>query len=482
MPRFAAICASLLCACSFPGAPTLLPPPFGPDPAKPEPARLFFPTGIAIDPPATDPAAGPARWLVVSNSNADRLYDAGAMYSLPAAELLQYFRPLPPGTPAPTPPFPAAAVVGKVITGNYTGPLILAGGTAFTGSRDTNRLNAVALNPATGALTCLGAAGSQDCRGDSIDLNNAAQVEGPFGIVTGRIHPPGFPGDVNAVIVSALVPHIDSVQSGVVFSSSHLAALDQANPTAVPFFSATVTDRLSGSGVGAGPMVFDDRQREVILSGCYTRFGSASAGGEPSTLKCGSAAGGANLLRFVPMDAGSSAIARLYDLGPQIHSVDTTGLALGGVDAVTGLRRLYMTTRFPDTVVRVALAANPAFAPVVEAVTTVSSQPSQILLLQRPGGASGPDLLAVTGVATYETSTAAGKLLLIDGMLGTVVGQVDAIGDTPFALAQFPPQLGDRSARLAVTAFGGCGISLIDVPYDQPVAAALRATIGSCPQ
>jgi hypothetical protein len=313
-------------------------------------------------------------------------------------------------------------------------------------------------------------------------LNNAAQVEGPFGIVTGRIHPPGFPGDVNAVIVSALVPHIDSVQSGVVFSSSHLAALDQANPTAVPFFSATVTDRLSGSGVGAGPMVFDDRQREVILSGCYTRFGSASAGGEPSTLKCGSAAGGANLLRFVPMDAGSSAIARLYDLGPQIHSVDTTGLALGGVDAVTGLRRLYMTTRFPDTVVRVALAANPALAPVVEAVTTVSSQPSQILLLQRPGAASGPDLLAVTGVATYETSTAAGKLLLIDGMLGTVVGQVDAIGDTPFALVQFPPQPGDTSARLAVTAFGGCGISLIDVPYDQPVAAALRATIGSCPQ
>jgi len=59
---------------------------------------------------------------------------------------------------------------------------------------------------------------------------------------------------------------------------------------------------------------------------------------------------------------------------------------------------------------------------------------------------------------------------------------VDAIGDTPFALAQFPPQLGDRSARLAVTAFGGCGISLIDVPYDQPVDAKLRATIGSCPQ
>src|SRR6266511_5271745 len=54
MPRVAALCASLLCACSFPGAPTLLPPPFGPDPARPEPARLFFPTGIAIDPTSRD--------------------------------------------------------------------------------------------------------------------------------------------------------------------------------------------------------------------------------------------------------------------------------------------------------------------------------------------------------------------------------------------------------------------------------------------
>src|SRR5260221_10000351 len=103
MPRFAAICASLLCACSFPGAPTLLPPPFGPDPAKPLSAQLFFPTGIAID--------GSGRWLVVSNSNADRLYDAGAMYSLRTADLTQYF---PPGSTAGTVPFPTGSVAGAV--------------------------------------------------------------------------------------------------------------------------------------------------------------------------------------------------------------------------------------------------------------------------------------------------------------------------------------------------------------------------------
>src|SRR5713226_2457836 len=133
MPRVAALCASLLCACSFPGAPTLLPPPFGPDPARPEPARLFFPTGVV----ATD------SWVVVSNSNADRLYDAGATYSLPAAEFLQYFQPGSPGCDVLIPPqcdvpFPASAVVGAVITGNYTGPMVFAGNAAYTGSRDTN--------------------------------------------------------------------------------------------------------------------------------------------------------------------------------------------------------------------------------------------------------------------------------------------------------------------------------------------------------
>src|SRR5438445_12486647 len=87
MSRIAALCAGLLCAASFPAPPTLLPPPFGPVPAHPDTPRFFFPTGIAID----STPGGAARWVLVTNSNADRLYDAGAMYSLPAAELLQYF-------------------------------------------------------------------------------------------------------------------------------------------------------------------------------------------------------------------------------------------------------------------------------------------------------------------------------------------------------------------------------------------------------
>src|SRR5438874_659505 len=145
MHRFAALCATLLCACSFPAPPTLLPPPFGPNPANPEPARFFFPTGIAVYPPcpSTSPTCSPPQWVIVSNSNADRQYDAGAIYSLRAADLLPFFQP---GNVGTTIDFPPGALAGKAMSGNYTGPMVIAGGVAYTGSRDTNRLNAVAID------------------------------------------------------------------------------------------------------------------------------------------------------------------------------------------------------------------------------------------------------------------------------------------------------------------------------------------------
>jgi len=114
MHRSAALGIALLCACSFPGPPTLLPPGFGPDPANPEAPRFFFPTGIAID--------SASKWLVVVNSNTDRQYDAGAMYSFKTDVLLTYF-----AAAVGTKAFPEGELVGKAMTGNFTGPLVLAG-------------------------------------------------------------------------------------------------------------------------------------------------------------------------------------------------------------------------------------------------------------------------------------------------------------------------------------------------------------------
>ena len=489
MHRFAALCATLLCACSFPGPPTLLPPPFGPDPANPEPARFFFPTGVAIasECPSGPSTCGPAQWLVVSNSNADRQYDTGAIYSLRIADLLPLFQPPPPPAPATpkTVPFPIGSLAGKAMTGNYTGPMVIAQGTVYTGSRDTNRLNAVAVDLKTGALSCRTGAtidtGNEDCRSGVVDLSRTATVEGPFGITTGTVRDAKNGVDVEALLVSSVVPHIDDIQSGVLFTSSRIAAVNLFDPTKV-LFSALVTNRLDvARGIGAGPIVFDDRRREVIVGGCYVRFGSASAGGEPSTLKCGNL-GNTAIIRFVPVDAGVDASARVYDLSAQIRAIDVTGLALGDVDATTGMRPLYVSMRSPDAVARIGLPPDPAFPPVVESVATISSQPSLVHRVQRPTGSTGSDLLVVSAVATYETSTTAGRLIVVDGAFNRVITQVEGLGDTPFAIAQFPPQPGDVSARFAVSLFGSCRVSLVEVPYANPELAALRANVGSCPQ
>lgn len=490
MHRFAALTSALLCACSS-APPTLLPPPFGPDPANPEAARFFFPTGVAIDPTST--------WVVVTNANADRLYDGGAMYSFRAADFLNYF---PPNAPGGTLPFPGPratnSLVGNVIVGNFTGPMVLAGVpagsgppmTAYTASRDTSRLNAVALDTVTGALNCRKGAtfdtSTVDCRAGSLDLSRKANVEGPYGIVAASVQPPGLTPllPVDVVLVSSLVPRIDASQSGVVLTSGHLAAVRQDDPSVV-LYSATVTDRLFGNGVGSGSMVFDDRNREVILAGCYGRFGSFAAGGDPSTLKCGTLfPANTSQLRFLSVDAGGSTDAsatRFYDLSSQLHAQDITGLAMGDVDAATGLRNLYVSMRIPDGIARIGLPLDPAFKPIVESVVTTSSQPSQVLRLARPPGSTGTDLVVATALSTFQTSTTAGKLLVLDVARERIVGQVEGLGDSPFAIAQFPPKAGETGAHLVVTMFGSCRISLIDVPYNDPASASLRATLGSCP-
>ena len=118
----------------------------------------------------------------------------------------------------------------------------------------------------------------------------------------------------------------------------------------------------------------------------------------------------------------------------------------------------------------------------IAGLATISSQPSLVHRVQRPTGSTGSDLLVVSAVATYETSTTAGRLIVVDGAFNRVITQVEGLGDTPFAIAQFPPQPGDVSARFAVSLFGSCRVSLVEVPYANPELAALRANVGSCPQ
>src|ERR1700716_4116431 len=152
--------ATPLRAPARPGAPScansipdLRPPPFGPDPARPQAARFFFPTGMA---------ATPAGNLLVVNGNFDHAFEGGTILSLDPAYLAQFLgyydssHPLPdPATCVPdfaNPADPcrkpvsnaqlvqAKAFVGAAMIGSYGGPLLTytdAAGRvrAFTGSR-----------------------------------------------------------------------------------------------------------------------------------------------------------------------------------------------------------------------------------------------------------------------------------------------------------------------------------------------------------
>src|SRR5256885_5553249 len=139
--RLAILVASIAIGACSTTPPELLPPPFGPDTSSPQPARLFWPTGIAIDPGG--------KHLLVANANFDHAFAGGAIYSLDVDALLAQR-----GTVPFSPSFLRQGNAGAAMVGNYLGPLVLdpAGVTAYSGSRDTNRLNGVSIDPATGAL------------------------------------------------------------------------------------------------------------------------------------------------------------------------------------------------------------------------------------------------------------------------------------------------------------------------------------------
>ena len=467
--RLAILVASIAIGACSTTPPELLPPPFGPDTSAPNPARLFWPTGIAIHPNG--------QHLLVANANFDHAFAGGTIYSLDVPALLAQR-----GTVPFSPSF--LRTEGAAMVGNYLGPLVLdpAGATAYSGSRDTNRLNAVSLNPDTGALSCRTGATSKagpDCRAGVLDLGKLVNLEGPYGIAFGSATPVGATASAPAIFVSPLIPHLDSLSNGFAQLSSPVAVLSASDPSFL-YFSALATDPFNGSGIGAGPIVFDDVRRELILGGCYIRFPASTQGGQLTSGKClpGS---GSNLLRFLGVDAGAVGFSRIYDLGPDLRSNETVSLQLAPIDPVTGNRTLYAALRNPDLVAEIVVPSDPALSPSVRRTTSVGPFPSQIHRLERPAGSPGPDLLAVTSGTLTIGNTTPAIVAIFDPAQGRVVGQVERLGDTPFAMAQLPPARGDTSAKLFVSVFASCRIAVVDVPYDRPWDVSVQALVGSCP-
>ena len=458
------LAALLALSCGTP--PEFLPPPFGPEGAGP--TRLFFPTGLAVLPDGS---------LLVANGNFNHAYDGGSLVSIRKSYLDAFFakklecRKVPPpelafhftSTPCDDDVslHPGDVFGGAVIIGNYAGPLALndSGTVAFTGSRDTSTLNAVAVHPDL-SLSCAPNAGvsATDCR-KGIDLS-ASGVIGPYSIV------PGDSSAGRALYVSSMTPRVD--QLSPLSTSGVVAALDMADPTHVLFTQVTGrtgVDRTAGAAVG--PMLFDPTRRELLMGGCFQRFGGTGAA-EPGTGRCSGLSN--NFLRILDVDAKENAFVQLYDLFGDVLSIETTALLLADPDPVTQVpATLWATMRNPDILVQVELPPQPSVAPRVRRVVPLPIAPSDILRIPRPGGA---DLLAVVAEKI-------GALALYDTGTQQVVGQIENLGDSPFTARLLGTSA--ATAQLAVSVFKGCKIALVEVPLDAPWKASLRGRVGTCP-
>jgi hypothetical protein len=470
MTKSAIAAAALLAACNT-MPPAVLPPPFGPD--GPQAPRLFFPTGLAATPGGT---------LLIANGNFNHAYDSGTVLSLSRTFLDPLFKPtsgpqLDCDVPVPDPgclvTIPADAKA--VLIGSYAGPLALSedGTIALTGSRDSGNVNAVQVVDPGGLLHCLPGAGNdatQDCRRGLRNLV-ANGVDGPYAIVPGTATVQSATGPVAQPVffVSSVIPHIDQISSGILYTSTAVAAIDMKSPWGV-LFAMRAGSRFVGGGAGVGPMVFDSVRRQLYLGGCYFRSASFGAG-EPGSAICNGVT--TNFLRILNVDVADAADPVLFDLRTDVLSIDTVQFLLGDPDPGTGApTALWATMRNPDTLVRIELPAQPSIAPRVRKVIPMPAAPADMVRIARP---SASDLIAVV---TEKTNGVA----IVDTGSGEVVSQIGRLGNSPFMIKEVscPSTIVD-SACLATSVFAECRVALIEVPKSQPSLAKLRALIGKCP-
>ncbi len=459
------LCLSAACGAS----PEFLPPPFGPD--GPSSTRLFFPTGLALL---------PAGGLLVANGNFNRAYDGGTLVSIRKAYLDGIFAKKNSCEKYPPPEFaiatdpakpadcdddisthPGEVFGGAVMIGNYAGPLALndAATVAFTASRDTATINAVTVGSDL-SLACAPNAGSTttDCRAGVVNLASSG-VPGPYSIVAGDSIVPGQ-APRRVLYVSSMTPRVDEVSGVSLYTSGVVAALDMADPTQV-LFTMLDSSRYVASGTAVGSALFDPSRRELLLSGCFYRFGGGT--GDPGTSRCVGTVN--NYLRFLDVDAMGSAQVQLFDLYGDVLSTLTTAMVADNPLAPTAL---WMTLRNPDVLVKVELPTQPSVSPRVQRVVPLPISPADLVIIPRPGQA---DLIAVL-------SEKLGALVIYDTGAQQIVAQVENLGDSPFALKLISSD--GVTARLAATVFRACRLALVEVPLDAPWQASLRGRAGVC--
>jgi hypothetical protein len=493
--------AALFLVAGCENLPPILPPGFGSGAQQQN--QFFFPTGLAVAPDKT---------VIVANGNFGHAFAGGTMVALGADYIRAHFdrtslagidcsQPIrfnDGGTPGSidgglvaefppdcdvfqgTPEF-NAAFAGAVMIGNYAGPVVLddsatnpatfavAGGTAFTGSRDTNILNAVHVAPG-GALSCADGAGSGiDCRAGLFNTADAGNLDGPFAIVPGDAALPGQPSR-RVMYIGSLVPSVNSIDNGIPITSSAVAVLAQGTPyPKQPLYTMVASSEFVAAGIGMSSLLYDPVRRHLIVGGCYQRFGNTGAG-DPASSKCLNV--NFNFLRYLAVDVGTAnGVSLAIDLFPSIQSIDLAAMTFADPDPVTSApTTIWATLRNPDTLAKINLPLNPSVAPSVTRIVPLPSTPGQLVVIPRAGRGN------VIAVASERM----GALTIYDEDAQQVVANVERLGDTPYGVALWDND--GVKARLVSSIFAGCSVALVEVPLANPAAAALRARIGGCEQ
>jgi len=437
--------------------------------------RLYYPTGVAVIPPA-DPDAGLGR-LYVANSNFDRRFDIGWVSVLNLDQVRSLdgrSLPLPGGSMLPPPDggsdqgrpvqfinfTPDAGTAPIVTIAPFAGLATVdgAGTRLFIPSRSEEDELAVMdiTDPGDGGvpLRCFFSGGT-DCTVDSLRLA-VLQDPGQIGIPAApQPYSVTLAPDSDQIYVTHLRPASSPAQSVTNLENFlvtlHQADLDQARAAYATDGGYVVPDSaFSSIGRGASNSIV------VTKDFLYVSGRAKLVATDPDVL-----------LRVV--DRSSNLIAY-----PQLQlvwaSVDARALQLRPDG-----QRLYLAVDNPAALLVIDVAAPPQ-EELAPSFTLVRAVPL-------PAGPNDVQLLTRTGRAPLVVVSCSidGSLAFYDDDLGQISGLIPGVGAVPFAISI--DRRGDW-ARLYVSNFGDGRIAVVDVPLSETAAGGrfaprLVAHIGS---
>jgi hypothetical protein len=435
------------------------------DPRPPPTNRFVFPSGIAYLPPAPGNEASKGS-LYVASSNFDKCFDTGAVFALDldALGLPEVGAPVSPDGPLRVEDLKTSSQ-STVQISSFAGEMGVWRGEQprlFVVARsETNSLHAIDIQGNGHALSCAQPGGGSYCLpgisltglipGGKDDLPRAPA---PIGVSVA----PSVEGNRPEVWVTHAEAADSPARSSTAFQTYVVRVPgDELSLTAESFFPLG-TNGLSIGGAHATAI----GKRYVFISG------RSYAAGLAGTLSA------SFLLRLLDRNNPT----RIIETGLRdvYQSLEARGLALNA----TGTR-LYLVTRFPDSLLVVDIANAEGDVPKLSVVDSVPlpDAASQVQVLSRTDANGQPlgDLVAVTCSASSLTS---GVVAFYDANLGQLVAQVDGIGLQPYGLAVDQRRRGQTdSARLYVTTFGDGRVAVLDIPdLANPQGARLVAHIG----